>query len=58
MIFLLMSIFLFSFFGVLSFSDYRSFVSLGRFIPRYLGGVVVKGIISLISLSDLSLLII
>ena len=45
---------LISFFSVLQFSAYRSFVSLGRFIPRYfiLFVAVVNGIISLISLSD------
>ena len=38
---------------------YRSFVSLGRFVPRYsvLFVAMVNGIISLISLSDLSLLL-
>ena len=38
---------------------YRSFVSLGKFIPRYLiiFVAVVNGIDSLISLSDFSLLI-
>ena len=38
---------------------YRSFVSLGRFSPRYfiLLDVMVNGIASLISLSDLSLLV-
>ena len=38
---------------------YRSFASLGRFIPRYfiLFEVMVNGIVTLISLSDLSLLV-
>ena len=38
---------------------YRSFASLGKFIPRYfiLFDVLVKGIVSLISLSELSLLV-
>ena len=42
-----------------SFSEYRTFVFLGRFIPRYfiLFDAMGKGIISLISLSDLSLLV-
>ena len=41
------------------FSVYRSFGSLGRFISRYLiiFVAVVTGIVSLISLSDLSLLV-
>ena len=45
---------LISFISVLQFSAYRSFVSLGRFIPRYfiLFVAVVNGIVSLISLSD------
>ena len=49
---------LISFISVLYFSEYRSFTSLGRFIPSYLILFVamVKGIVSLISLSDLSLL--
>ena len=49
----------FSFLGVLEFSIYRSFVSLGRFITRYciLFVAVVNGIGSLISLSDFSLLV-
>ena len=44
---------------VLEFSEYRHFVYLGRFIPRYfnLFEVVVSGMVSLISLSDLSLLV-
>ena len=39
--------------------EYRSFASLGKFIPRYfiLFDVRVNGTISLISLSDLSLLV-
>ena len=50
---------LISFFSVLQFSEYRSFASLGRFIPRYfiLFDVMVNGIVSLVSLSDLSLLV-
>ena len=50
---------LISFISVLYFSEYRSFTSLGRFIPRYfiLFVAVVNGIVSLISLSDLSLLV-
>ena len=42
-----------------SFSEYRSFASLGRFFPRYftLFDVRVNWIVSLISLSDLSLLV-
>ena len=38
---------------------YRSFASLGRFIPRYfiLFVAVENGIVSLISVSDLSLLV-
>ena len=41
------------------FSEYRSFTSLGRFIPRYftLFVTMVNGIVSLISLSDLLLLV-
>ena len=48
-----------SFISVLQFSEYRSFASLGRFIPRYfiLFDVMVNGIVSLISLSDTSLLV-
>ena len=42
--------------NVLQFSAYRSFVSLGRFIPRHFIFVVVvamvNGILSLISFSD------
>jgi len=43
-----------SFVSVLQFSAYRSFVSSGRFIPRYfiLFVAMVNGIVSLISLSD------
>uniref|UniRef100_A0A8D1E230 Uncharacterized protein n=1 Tax=Sus scrofa TaxID=9823 RepID=A0A8D1E230_PIG len=50
---------LISFISVLWFSEYRFFVSLGRFTPRYFIflDVMVNGIASLISLSDLSLLI-
>ena len=50
---------LISFICALQFSEYRSFVSLGRFIPKYfiLLDVMVNGIASLISLSDLSLLV-
>ena len=50
---------LISFISLLSFSEYRYFVSLGRFSPRYfiLLDVMVNGIASLISLSDLSLLV-
>ena len=49
---------LISFTSVLYFSIYRSFVSLGRYIPRYfiLFVTMVSGIVSLISLSILSLL--
>ena len=49
---------LISFISILYFLGYRYFVSLGRFIPRYfiLLNVMVKEIISLIYLSDLSLL--
>ena len=48
---------LISFISVLQFSAYRSFVSLGRFIPRYfiLCVALVNAIVSLISLFDLSL---
>ena len=48
-----------SFISILKFSEYRSFASLGRFIPRYftLFDAMVIGIVSLISLSDLSLLV-
>ena len=50
---------LISFISVLQFSEYKSFVSLGRFIPRYfiLFDVMVNRMDSLISLSDLSLLV-
>ena len=50
---------LISFISILQFSEYRSFASLGRFIPRYfsLFDAIVNGIVSLISLSDLSLLV-
>ena len=53
---------LISFISVLYFSECRSFVSLGRFIPRYFilfyfFDVMVNGVVSLISLSDLSLLV-
>ena len=48
-----------SFISVLYFSVYNSFVSLGKFIPRYLIIFVamVNGIDSLISFSDFSLLV-
>ena len=48
-----------SFTNNLQFLEYRSFVSLGRFIPRYfiLFDAMVNGIVSLISLSDLLLLV-
>ena len=50
---------LISFISVLYFSAYRSFVSLGRFIPRYfiLFVAVVNGSVFLISLSDFSSLV-
>ena len=50
---------LISFISVLQFSVYRSFVSLGKFIPRYfiIFVAVVNRIDSLISLSDFSLLV-
>ena len=50
---------LISFISVLQFSVCNSFVSLGRFIPRYLilFVVMVNGIDSLIPLSDFSLLV-
>ena len=50
---------LISFIGVLQFSVYSPFVSLGRFISRYfiLFVAMVNGIDSLISLSDFSLLL-
>ena len=49
---------LISFISVLSFSVYSCFVSLGKFIPRYLiiFLVMVNGIDFLISLSEFSLL--
>ena len=49
---------LMSFLNVVQFSVYRSFASLGRFIPRYfiLCVAIVNEIVSLISFSDLSLL--
>ena len=49
---------LISFSGIFAFSEYRSFVSLGRFIPRYciLFDVMVNGAISWIFLSEFSLL--
>ena len=51
--------FLISFISVLQFSEYRSFVSLGRFIPRYfiLFVAMVEGSVSLSSLSDFSSLV-
>ena len=51
--------FLIYFISVLQFSVYSSFVSLGKFIPRYLITFVamMNGIDSLISLSDSSLLV-
>ena len=47
-----------SFFSVLNFPEYRSFISLVRFIPKYfiLFEAIVNGIIFLISLSVNSLL--
>ena len=50
---------LISFINILEFSEYKSFVSSGRFIPRYfiLFDVIVIGMVSLISLSDFSLLV-
>ena len=50
---------LISFFTVLYFSEYRSFTSLVRFIPRYFIFLVavVNGIFFLISVSDISLLV-
>ena len=49
-----------SFISVLQFSMYRSFVSLGRYTPKYfiLFVAMVNGIVSLISLSVFSLLVI
>ena len=48
-----------SFISVLQFSKYRSFPSLGKFIPRYLilFDATVNGIVFLISLSDSSFLV-
>ena len=48
-----------SFISVLQFPIYRSFVSLGRYIPKYFIPFVamVNGIVSLISLSIFSLLV-
>ena len=45
--------------SVLYFSEYRSFAALSRFIPGYfiLFDVMVNGTVSLIPLSDLSLLL-
>ena len=50
---------LISFISVLEFSEYRSFTSLGRFIPRYfiIFVAMVNGSVSLISLSDFSSLV-
>ena len=50
---------LISFINVLYFSVYSSFVSLGKFIPKYLiiFVVMVKGIDSFIAFSDFSLLV-
>ena len=50
---------LISFISVLKFSVFSCFLSLGKFIPRYLilFVAVVNGIDSLISLSDFSLLV-
>ena len=50
---------LISFISVLQFSEYRSFPSLGRFIPRYfiLSVSVVNGIVSFISLLGFSLFV-
>ena len=50
---------LISFIGVLEFSAYRPFVSLGTFISRYfiIFIVMVNGSVSLISLSDISSLV-
>ena len=51
--------FSFCFMNILQFLEYRSFVSLGSFIPRYfiLFDVMVSGIVYLISLSDHLLLV-
>ena len=53
-----MSFFIY-FISVLWFSAYSSFISLGRFIPRYfiLFVIMVNEIVYLISLSDFSLLV-
>ena len=50
---------LISFISVLRFSEYWSFACRGRFIPRYfiLFDEIVNQIVSLISLSDFSLLV-
>ena len=50
---------LISFISVLQFSEYGSFGSLGRFIPSYfiLFDVMVNGMVSLICLSDISLIV-
>ena len=50
---------LISFISVLEFLEYKSFVSLGRFTPRYfiLLDKMVNGIAPLISLYDLLLLV-
>ena len=50
---------LISFISNLNFSVYRSFVSLGRFIPKYffLFDEMVNGIVFLFSLCDLLLLV-
>ena len=50
---------LISFFSILQFSEYRSFTSLVRLIPRYYISLVAlaNGILFLISVSDISLFI-
>ena len=50
---------IFSFFNVLQFSEYRSFTSLVRFIPRYfiLFDAIVNGMVFFISPFDSSLLV-
>ena len=50
---------LISFFSVVQFSEYKSFTSLVRFIPRYFIFLVVisNGILFLISVSAVSLLV-
>ena len=50
---------LISFISVLQFSEYSSFVSLGRFIPKYIIIIdaMVIGVVDLISLSDIPLLL-